>query len=368
MKRLCSLVLAILVLFVWVLPAQAVETTAEGAVVMETQTKRVLYGQNMHEKLPMASTTKIITAYLTAVHGNLDDIVTVSSNAAGVEGSSLYLKAGDQVSLRTLLYGLMLRSGNDSAVAIAEHVGGSVEGFVSMMNQLAKDLGAQNTHFTNPHGLPDDDHYTTAYDLALITSHALQNKLFAQVVSTKFYEAPEDIKGYRWVLQNKNSLLWSYEGATGVKTGYTKRAGRCLVSSADRDDMEIVCVVLNCYEMTPQSMMLLNYGYENYANYLIFEKDAYLGTVPVHNGILQEIDVYATEDLRLPLTQEEYTQLQCVVDLPKQIDAPFEGGQMIGTIKAMLNGKTVATQSLYTSMACEELTYFYYLQKILGAW
>ena len=184
-------------------------TAARAAVVMEASSRRVLYAKNPHMKLPMASTTKIMTAILAIEMGNLEDVVTVSPKAMGVEGSSIYLAKGERLTLEQLLYGLMLRSGNDAAVAIAEHIGGSVENFVRLMNRKAVQIGARNTNFVNPHGLHDDMHYTTAYDLALISAYAMQNPVFRTIVSTKYKKIPWEGRSYDRVLQNKNALLLS---------------------------------------------------------------------------------------------------------------------------------------------------------------
>ena len=209
---------------------------------METGSRRILYEEHGDVRLPMASTTKIVTA-ITAIEntGNLDKTVTVPDLAAGIEGSSVYLKAGDTLSVRDLLYGLMLRSGNDCAVALALDCAGDLGRFSALMNATAQKAGALNSRFRNPHGLPKDEHYTTATDLCHITSYALQNETFREIVSTRYYE-PKNWK-------NKNKLLFSYDGANGVKTGYTKQAGRCLVTSATRNGMSLVCTVFNCPTM-----------------------------------------------------------------------------------------------------------------------
>ena len=206
----------------------------------------------------MASTTKIMTAILAIEMGDLADVVTVSPRAAGVEGSSIYLERGEKLTLEDLLYGLMLRSGNDAAVAIAEHIGGTVENFANLMNRKAYQIGARNTHFVNPHGLHDDKHYTTAYDLALISAYAMENPVFRVIVSTKQKKIPWEGRNYSRVLQNKNALLWDYEGANGIKTGYTKISRRCLASAALRFGMQLVCVVLDCQPWFEDSMALLD--------------------------------------------------------------------------------------------------------------
>ena len=221
--------------------------SSSAEIAMELTTGEVLESGNADAKLPMASTTKIMTALIICEDCDLDEVITVPDAAVGVEGSSIYLKKEEQIDIRDLLYGLMLRSGNDSATALAIHHSGSVEKFVEVMNERAKQIGAENTNFKNPSGLPDNEHYTTARDLCEITRYALHNETFKEVVATKSY------KGKFREYANKNKMLYNYEGANGVKTGYTVKAGRCLVSSAERNGMTVICVVLNCPVMYVRS-------------------------------------------------------------------------------------------------------------------
>lgn len=226
--------------------------SAGAEIAMELTTRTVLTESNADKRMPMASTTKIMTAIIIAEDCNLDEEITVPDAAVGVEGSSIYLKKDERIDVRDLLYGLMLRSGNDSAVALAIHHSGSVENFVTVMNERAKRIGADNTNFKNPSGLPDDEHYTTARDLCNIACYAMKNQIFKEVVSSKSH-----VGKFR-SFENKNKMLYRYEGATGVKTGYTLKAGRCLVSSAERNGMDVVTVVLNCYDMYERSSAILD--------------------------------------------------------------------------------------------------------------
>ncbi|MCD8308960.1 MAG: D-alanyl-D-alanine carboxypeptidase [Clostridia bacterium] len=227
-------------------------------IAVELSTGRVLKENNADTKLPMASTTKIMTALLVAEDCNLDEVVTVPDIAVGVEGSSVYLKKGEEIDVKDLLYGLMLRSGNDCAVALAVTHSGSVNKFVERMNAKAAELGANNTNFVNPSGLPDDNHYTTARDLAVIACAAMNNSVVREVVATKNY------KGKYRSYSNKNKMLYNYDGANGIKTGYTVKAGRCLVSSAKRNGMDVVCVVLNCPDMYERSINILDFCFNNF--------------------------------------------------------------------------------------------------------
>lgn len=226
--------------------------SAQSEIAMELSTGTVLTQNNSDAKLPMASTTKILTAIIIIEDRNLDEVVIVPDKAVGIEGSSIYLRKEEEISIKDLLYGLMLRSGNDSAAALAILHSGSIEKFAEVMNERAKSIGAENSNFTNPSGLPDNNHYTTAHDLCLIACHAMKNEIFREIVSTKEY------KGEYRSFTNKNKILRMYEGANGVKTGYTVKAGRCLVSSAERNGMDVVCVVLNCPDMYERSIEIFN--------------------------------------------------------------------------------------------------------------
>ena len=224
--------------------------SAQAEMAMELSTGKILTEGNAHARLPMASTTKILTAIIIIEDCNLDEEITVPDEAVGVEGSSIYLKKDEKIDIRDLLYGLMLRSGNDSAATLAIHHSGSIEKFAEVMNERAKKMGAENSNFKNPSGLPDDEHYTTAYDLCTIACYAMKNETFKEIVSTTNYTG----KYKNFV--NKNKMLYKYKSANGVKTGYTLKAGRCLVSSAEQDGMDIVCVVLNCPDMYERSIAI----------------------------------------------------------------------------------------------------------------
>ena len=236
----------------------AANSFAKGFCVLDVSSGEVLASGNENEKLPMASTTKILTAIVVIENMDLSKTIKVDKKAVGVEGSSIYLKEDEEIKVIDLLYGLMLRSGNDTAVALSIATAGSEEKFVQMMNEKAKSIGAKNSSFTNPHGLDDENHYTTALDLAKITAYALKNPIFKEIVSTKLHVVPETNKTETRYFQNKNKMLSSYEGAIGVKTGYTKKTGRCLVSAAERNGKILVCVVLSCPDMWQVSRNLLD--------------------------------------------------------------------------------------------------------------
>ncbi|MDE7167891.1 MAG: D-alanyl-D-alanine carboxypeptidase [Clostridia bacterium] len=277
------------------------EANAVAEIAMELTTETVLKEGNADARLPMASTTKIMTALIIVEDCNLDEVITVPDKAVGVEGSSIYLKKDEQIDIRDLLYGLMLRSGNDSATALAIHHSGSVEKFVEVMNARAKKIGAEHTQFKNPSGLPDNEHYTTARDLCKIACYAMRNDTFKAVVSTRNY------KGKFRTYANKNKMLYSYEGANGVKTGYTVKAGRCLVSSAERDGMDVVTVVLNCPDMYERSKALLDNSFNNYKLLNLSESAVYSsGTILCSLSKPCKIVVRNSENLDfkvIPLTE-----------------------------------------------------------------
>jgi D-alanyl-D-alanine carboxypeptidase (penicillin-binding protein 5/6) len=242
----------------------AIYTHAKGVALIDVESGRLLYNSNGDKPMKIASLTKIMTAIVAIEHGKLSDMVKTSVRAAGREGSSIYLKKGEEMSLQNLLYGLMLRSGNDAATAIAEHVGGSEEGFVHMMNEKAQMLGLTNTQFMNPHGLDVEGHYSTANDLAKLTAYALKNPIFKTIVKTKVKTAPNPNDKWDYSWKNKNRMLTMYEGADGVKTGYTKQALRCLVSSATRNGQQLAVVTLNDGDDWLDHQKLLDWGFNNY--------------------------------------------------------------------------------------------------------
>ena len=241
------------------------EINSRAYVVIDRNSNIVLYGKNENTKRKMASTTKIMTATIIIENCNLNETIEVSKKAAGTGGSRLGLKAGDKITIRDLLYGLMLCSGNDAAVALAEYAGENIPGFAKLMNEKANSLGLLNTHFETPHGLDTDEHYTTAYELALLSNYALKNKIFSQIVGTKNYTVT--INGYPKSLSNTNELLGNFDGIYGIKTGFTNGANRCLVTACKRNNMDIICVVLGADTKnfrTQDSIKLINYIFENF--------------------------------------------------------------------------------------------------------
>lgn len=307
------------------------EIVGQAGLVMDVLTGKVLYEKNAHSPFEPASTTKIMTAILALEKGNLSDIVVTSEEPPRVDGSRIYLEEGEKLTLEQMLYGMMLNSGNDAAVAIAEHIGGDIESFVKMMNAKAREIGAYHTTFVNPSGLPDEGHLTTAYDLALISRYALLNlPEFRKIVSTKTLEIPWQAEEWDRQLINLNKLLWNYEGADGVKTGYTSTAGRTLVASATRDGWQLISVVLKSdANIWSDSMALLDYGFEN------FEIKNLVGK----NSDVAEEDVKYGDPVKL-VTKDGLTSVVKKNDLPiskklvinQDIKAPVSKGEVLGQL------------------------------------
>ena len=296
--------------------------TAKSAIVIEASTGKILYEKNAEAIRYPASTTKIMTLITALEHGNLEDVLTVSPNAAMTDGSSIYLEVGERLKLLDMLYGVMLHSGNDATVAVAEHISGSMEKFSQLMTQKAHAIGAVHTNFTNPNGLPDPKHYTTAHDLAIITAYGYKNSLFRSIVSTRHKNIPWNNKGYDRDLYNENKLLWTYNGANGVKTGYTEAAGPCLVSSATRNNVHLIAVVLDADQMWVDSRALLDFAFSKLQSVELFKQGAVLKTARVANGKINTVNLAAVSNLLVPVSDGDLDQFQIVAEVPDSVEAP----------------------------------------------
>ena len=339
---------------------------ALSSILIEAKTGRVLYESNAHEALPMASTTKIMTALLALENGRLDDLVTTGENAFGVPGTSIYLSLGEQLTLEEMLYGLMLASGNDAAVAVAEHIGGTAEEFCRMMTRRAEEMGCENTVFSTPHGLPAEGHHTTAWDLALITREAMKNAKFREIVSTQRASLPWAGHEYSRVLTNKNKLLSSYPGALGVKTGYTKAAGRCLVFAAERDGLELIGVVLNCPDWFDEAAALLDRGFENWQMVTALSAGERIREIPVTGGVRPGVAAILESDLSAPVLISSWPDL--VIDLPDTLPAGIEQGQRIGSARLVDQGQTLITVPLTAAEAVPERSFRSGWQRLAALW
>ena len=331
--------------------------TARSAVVMDAATGQVIYARDMDARRFPASTTKIMTLILALEKSNPDDIVTVSSRAAGTEGSTIWLEAGEKIRMEDLLYGMMMHSGNDATIAVAEHIAGSVDAFARMMTDKAHEIGAVNTNFANPNGLPRDDHYTTAYDMALIASYGYKVPGFEKIVSTRE-------KNFDWVkdpehrLRNENQMLWLYRGANGVKTGYTDAAGRCLVSAAKKDGLQLVAVVLDSVYMWNDSIKLLDYGFANVEPETIVQEGDIAGYASVAGGNGSRIPLKAAGTLTLAKIKEDGKKYETSVDVPDKLRAPIQAGDAVGRLVVKLDGKEVASTDLLAGTSVTRRSFF----------
>lgn len=323
------------------------------AVAYDRKSGEVIWGKDENKRTAMASTTKIMTAIVTLENCDLTQTVTISKKSAGTGGSRLGLKVDDKITMNDLLYGLMLKSGNDAAVAIAETVGGSVEGFAELMNEKAKELKLENTHYVTPHGLDDPEHYTTAVELAKLADYALQNETFAKIVNTKNYTVT--INGYPKSISNTNELLGYLEGVNGVKTGFTNNAGRCLVTSVNRNGFEIITVILQADTKkfrTADSIKLIEYIYKNYEPVNIKEivNEQFIRWCSINTSRIQinkcknnnlELYIDNLDNDVIPIKKTDKDKIQIEVNNLFYFEAPLQQNTIIGTIKVNLDGKTV---------------------------
>lgn len=342
MRKLFQRAAAGLIAAVLLLPVQAAAApavSARSAILMDAATGRVLWEQNADTQALIASTTKIMTGLLISEQCDLDAQVAVPKQAVGTEGSSMYLKEGEVLSVKALLYGLMLHSGNDAAVTLAMHCGGSVENFTRLMNQKAESLGLKHTHYANPHGLDDDGNYSTARDLAVLTAYAMENETFHQVVSTK--TAVLDGRS----LTNHNKLLWQYDGAVGVKTGYTKSAGRILVSCAERSGRRLIAVTISDPNDWADHKRLLDYGFSAYTSRKLVQAGTVMAEVPVLSGGEELAQAVTGEDFSYPMAEDE--QVSFSLDIPVFVFAPVLAGQQAGVLHIAIDGKEAADLPLY---------------------
>ncbi len=341
------------------------------ALLLDADNNRVLYEENGYDRKPMASTTKIMTCIVTLENADLDDIVTISSYAARQPDVQLNARTGEQYYLRDLLYSLMLESHNDVAVAIAEHVGGSVEGFATMMNDKVRSLGCSDTNFVTPNGLDAEGHYTTARDLAVIASYAIKNDRFIKITNTASHQFKELINGRSFSLSNKNKFLYMMDGAIGVKTGFTGKAGYCFVGAVKRQDRTLVSVVLGCGWPPDKSLKwadtkkLMSYGLENYEKRQIYE-EVKLAPIPVKDGQRKLEVLTLSGNLSLLMRKDETVQIEH--DVPKVLQAPVPAGAVAGYAKYYIDGVFYQELPIYTTESIARIDYPFCLKKAINLW
>ena len=346
---------------------------AHGAILMDAKTGRVLWGKNYETPMAMASTTKIMTAVIALENGNLEDMVTVSERAARSPEVNMNLTPGEELRLKDLLYALMLMSYNDAAVAIAEHISGDVETFCSIMTDKARELGAMNTVFETPSGLDLGNHHSTAYDMALITRYAIENRQFMEIISKPYINIQTSKRNVD--LRNKNRLLSEYSGAIGVKTGFTGKAGQCFVGSAERDGMKLISVVLASgwgdtgrEQKWVDTKRILDYGFLNYKYVKLAEE----GDIPGHIDVIRtrnpRVDIALAEGLTLPLNTEEQSNVKIKFEYPEEVKAPIYIGQIMGKSIISLDGDILKTINLVALEEAKRHDLPTSLKKILENW
>ncbi len=337
---------------------------ASSAIIIDGENGRVLYEKNGYEERAMASTTKIMTLLCVLQYGNMEDIVDVSGYAASMPDVQLNIRKGEQYYMQDLVYSLMLESHNDVAVAIAEHVGGDVEGFAALMNDMAYNLGAYHTHFVTPNGLDAEGHYSTAYDMALIARYALNNEEFIAITNTKNHQFT-DVAGNRsFSVVNRNAFLNMYDGAVGVKTGFTGNAGYCFVGAVKRDGRTMIAVVLGCgwpphktYKWKDMKT-LFNYGFENYTYKTIYQQESEIRRISVNRGIENNtVGVYTEENLSLLLNDGENVTI--TYDLPSGLEAPIQKGRVIGAVNIHIDEQFYRSVPVYTAEAIGRIDFRY---------
>jgi serine-type D-Ala-D-Ala carboxypeptidase (penicillin-binding protein 5/6) len=351
-----------------------IQLNARAACLMDASTNRVLYGKKVDTEMPMASTTKIMTLIVTLENARLDDIVTVSKEAARQPDVQLNMKTGDQFKLGDLLYSLMLESHNDTAVAIAEHVGGSVEGFAQMMNEKAKELGCTHTNFVTPNGLDSstEQHYTTARELAIIASYAIKNKQFLEITNTPNWTFKELTKGTSYSVTNKDRFLYLYDGAIGIKTGFTNKAGYCFVGAVDKENRTFVSVVLasgwppNKNYKWSDTTKLMDYGTKNYELQEIFDDTKLYEPIFVRKGKECLADLFCEGSLQMLLSEQD--EVKVIYEIEKEIEAPVTPDQQVGVAKYYVNDELVKTFPIKTSTGIEKIDLKFTWKQVIDVW
>lgn len=348
---ICSVCLVLLFCCV----CSATEVSAKGAYALELESGNCVYEKNADIKMGMASTTKIMTGILVIENLPLDKEIKISSEAVGIEGSSIYLKEGETLTVENLLYALLLESANDAAVALSIATCGSVDSFVDMMNDKAQALGLKNTHFTNPHGLDNEEHYTTARDLALLAKYAMSNPIFSEVVSTYKEVIPLGNDGSR-VLINHNKLLRTYSGTVGIKTGFTKKCGRCLVSCAEVEGVKIIAVTLNAPNDWEDHKMMLDLGLSQYENITLANVGDYNISLDTINGVKCSVLCSNLDSLSVTLKRDNIN-ISASLEANRMVSAPIKQGDLLGKIVFKNNDVEIASLDLYAIESVKGIKY-----------
>lgn len=387
MKKVTILISLLLLMTTYSISfADDLNLTAESAILADVDTGQILYEKNPHLKLHPASTTKIMTGILAIELGNPNDIVTVDDETPYIiKGSHIALEPGEQLSLDDLIHALLIESANDSALVIANHIAGSTEKFVKLMNEKAKELGAMDTNFTNPHGLTDENHLTTAYDLYLMAKYAMENEIFREIVSNYTYTIPPtNKKSESRYLKSENKLLYStekinvdgnlvpikYDGANGIKTGYTTEAGNCLVASVEKNNRRLIAVALksNGKEVFADIHKLFNYGFHNFQNVNVANENEFVDNFKVENGTIPFVAGIVKNNLICSIPIDSSDEITKKVILNEELKAPIEKGQAIGKIEYYLDDNLLGTVDIISTMAIEKNNLSMFLHQIIGKW
>ncbi|WP_432408936.1 D-alanyl-D-alanine carboxypeptidase family protein [Wukongibacter sp. M2B1] len=366
-------------------PEESISITSESGIVIDAASGDILFEKNAHKPMYPASTTKVMTAVLTLENANLNDKVIIDKETPFTDGSRIYVKEGEEFTVEQLLNALLIQSANDSAVALAKHVSGSVEEFAKLMNKRAKELGALNTNFTNPNGLPDKNHVTTAYDLSMIAKYAMTIPKFREIVKTEKYQIPitEKTDEVRY-LKNRNRLLWGvgpsnkmeyngelidikYDIVDGIKTGYTAEAQQCLVSTAYKNNRRVISVVLKAIKTNVYSdtRKLIDYAFDNFNLIDVVNSGTILKTVPVEKGIEENVDL-VTQDSISKIVPNNYNQSHVAhkIEVEQQIVAPINKGQVLGKVTYTLNGESIGETNLIALQSIDEKQVYKIIKKI----
>lgn len=372
-RKLKIWLLTLLIVFLITVPAGAAgrpNLAASAAILMDFTTGKVIFAKNSTERRAPASTTKILTALVALERGELNQVITTSHKASKIGGSSIWLAPGEKHTLKELLYGILLNSGNDASVAVAEGLAGSEAKFAGWMNEKARVIGAKDTCFKNSNGLPEPGHYTTAYDLALITRYALHNPVFAEIVKTKKKAINWPGREYNRLLVNHNKLLWRYEFADGVKTGYTRQAGRCLVASATKNGQRLIAVVLNSKLMYEDTRKLFEYGFNNYQLLTVVGSGQEIGSIPVMEGVVSQVPVLPQRPVTLVVPKAQTNKVKVNLEIPRSLHAPVERLQQVGELEVKFGAQVLAKIPVVTAAGVPKdsfwLRFLTWLRSIIG--
>lgn len=376
MKKCVSFFISMIFVLSYLMPVfaeqQEPEVEAVGAILMDYKTGRILWAKNANQPLAMASTTKIMTAVMTLENGNLEDVVKVSRRASLAPKVNMSLREGEEIKLKYLLYALMLQSSNDAAVAIAEHISGSVEEFCAMMTRRAKELGALDTVFETPNGLDMGEHHSTAYDLAMITRHALSIPEFEEIINTSAVTAPSSKNTHS--IMNKNRLLNEFSGANGVKTGFTGKAGHCFVGSAEREGMQLISVVLASgwgnkgkEQKWRDTKEILSYGFANFKYENILTKGDIAGEVNIERSKTPEVMLYYEDEFMTILSNDEKSKITVVEEYPEFVRAPIKKDQCVGVAKIYLGDHLLSEINLLSAESAERHDLKTSMEKVINS-